>query len=74
MNNGIIYPIVIELKVKKTKFSRRLLVVEQDRIKYYDVKETKMLLFEANIEDCEVFEKNANNKYVSDLHLISRSQ
>ena len=74
MNNGIIYPIVIELKVKKTKFSRRLLVVEQDRIKYYDVKETKMLLFEANIEDCEVFEKNANNKSVSDLHLISRSQ
>ena len=74
MMTEIIYPIVIDLKIKKSRFISRLLVVEKDRISYFDKNETMNLIFESPIEDCQIFEKNSWKEKSYELHLISLSK
>jgi len=69
----IIYPIVITLQIKKSKFKNRMLVMEADRISYFEINESIRKIFETPIEDCEIFEKDSNESNY-ELHLISISK
>ena len=74
MSSMINFPIVLEVKVKKVKFITRLLVIEKDRIMYFDLETVKQPLFTSPIDDCEIFDKQSEDKSLCELHLISRSK
>ena len=75
MDTIIIYPIILDLKIKrKSSTCKRMLIVEHDRIKYYESKNLKNKKFESPIEDCQIFEKNKESKSNYELHLISISK
>ena len=74
MKKELIYPLILEVKVKKECLKRIIFILDKDSIKFLDKNYPKVLLFQTPIEDCEVFLRKSDDILKQEIYLISRSK
>jgi hypothetical protein len=74
MKEELIYPIVLDVKIKKESLMRVIFIMEKDRVKFLDKNCPKVVVFQTPVEDCDAFLKKSTNNTKQELCLISRSK
>ena len=74
MKEELIYPIVLDVKIKKESLMRVIFVMEKDRVKFLDKNCPKDVVFQTPIEDCDTFFRKSTDNTKQELYLISRSK
>jgi hypothetical protein len=74
MKEELIYPILLDVKIKKGSLKRAILILEKDKIKFLDKECTKDVIFQSTVVDCETFLRKSTDNTKQELCIISLSK